>query len=219
LGLKQAANDQGLQTTFWLLVQLTHAATKEQFHTALWKLGFSVPERPTLFDVTSTFSDYVQQHVIRKQTQTDISDISLSAAVETLTALCSKRTTDLFGVRPENVQKSIREYASKVGFSQLGHEFFSRFTNRYVSYLISRELPLHVGPDRRFKSTENLTEFNKALELHCRQASRIIEEFAGGWYSKSVWQGKLSQKDTTSFLHIALKKLRAELKRGEEKGG
>jgi hypothetical protein len=51
------------------------------------------------------------------------------------------------------------------------------------------------------------------LDLHCREASRIIKEFAGGWYGKTLQQEKrISRNEAGKFAHIAFKKLRAELR-------
>jgi hypothetical protein len=58
------------------------------------------------------------------------------------------------------------------------------------------------------------SDFNAALDLHCREASRIIKEFSGGWYGKTLQQERqVSQEDARKFAHIAFKKLRAELRK------
>ena len=57
-------------------------------------------------------------------------------------------------------------------------------------------------------------EFNAALDLHCRQASKIVEEFAGSWFSKTNWERGISPEDVRGFAWVALKKLRAELRKG-----
>jgi hypothetical protein len=51
------------------------------------------------------------------------------------------------------------------------------------------------------------------LDLHCREASRIIKEFSGGWYGKTLQQQKaITQDAARGFAHVAFKKLRAELR-------
>ena len=62
---------------------------------------------------------------------------------------------------------------------------------------------------RRSASTVSSTP---ALDQHCREASRIIKEFSGGWYGKTLYEKKgISQDDARKFAHVAFKKLRAEL--------
>jgi hypothetical protein len=52
------------------------------------------------------------------------------------------------------------------------------------------------------------------LDLHCREASRIIKEFSGGWYGKTLQQERqISKDEARKFAHVAFKKLRAELRK------
>ena len=55
-----------------------------------------------------------------------------------------------------------------------------------------------------------------ALELHTRQASRIMEDFASGWYSLHNWQAndQITQGEAQGFVAVALRKLRQEIKLG-----
>jgi hypothetical protein len=99
-------------------------------------------------------------------------------------------------------------------FGHLARDFFARFTERYLTYYVSKELPQHVGEGRRFEGLEEKQAFSSALELHCRQASKIVESFAGGWYSKARFEKDLTEERTTKFLGYALKKIRSELRRG-----
>jgi hypothetical protein len=71
----------------------------------------------------------------------------------------------------------------------------------------------------QFHSVEANRQFREALSLHCRQASRIVEQFAGGWYSKANYEGGITPRKAANFLQIALKKLRAEFDKGAERGG
>jgi hypothetical protein len=61
--------------------------------------------------------------------------------------------------------------------------------------------------------------FNAALELHCREASRIVESFAGGWFSKANYQGEITLAKARDFSFVALGKISAELRRREAAGG
>ncbi len=99
-------------------------------------------------------------------------------------------------------------------FSVVARDFFSRLTSRSLGYFLGRELSKHVGPNKRFGAMANHSDFNTALNLHCREASRIIKEFSGGWYGKSLQQqNQISPDDARRFAHVAFKKLRAELRR------
>jgi hypothetical protein len=101
----------------------------------------------------------------------------------------------------------------------LAREFFSRLTQRCLDYYLSRELNSHVGVGARFRDDRTRSEFDSALGQHCREASRIVETFAGGWYGKNVYQGDgLTPEDIRKFAPIAFRKIRAELRKRRDVG-
>jgi hypothetical protein len=52
------------------------------------------------------------------------------------------------------------------------------------------------------------------LNQHCREASRIVEAFAGGWYGKRVCQGDdMRRSDIPDSAEYALNKMGAELRK------
>ena len=72
----------------------------------------------------------------------------------------------------------------------------------------------HTGTDRRFASDAERIAFERALKQHTIETSRIIEEFAGGWYGKTVWQkNRLDQQEIDRFTRYSFKKMRDELGR------
>ena len=77
---------------------------------------------------------------------------------------------------------------------------------------MSRELSTHVGPGKRFRTVTEHSEFNSALDLHCREASRIIKEYSRDWYGNTVRrEDYVSKESAGSFAPRAFRKLRAEL--------
>ncbi len=93
-------------------------------------------------------------------------------------------------------------------------EFFGRLTQRSLDYFLSRELGGHIGAGERFRDDVDRSRFDQALDRHCREASRIVEEFAGGWYGKNVYQGEgLTPDAIRRFAPVAFKKIRAELRK------
>ena len=75
----------------------------------------------------------------------------------------------------------------------------------------------HTGIGKRFSGDADRVEFERALSQHTFEASRIFEEYAGGWYGKTVWKEQnLSQEAINSFTRYAFKKMRSELGRRRE---
>jgi hypothetical protein len=136
------------------------------------------------------------------------------AAAETLTSLTGAELPSLFGPTASDVQHAFAQLGTSDRFSVVARDFFSRLTSRSLGYFLSRELSKHVGPNRRFATIAEHSDFNAALDLHCREASRIIKEFSGGWYGKTLFkEGQISKDAASKFAHVAFKKLRAELRK------
>jgi len=213
-GLIGAAKDPGLVYAFWLLTQIPLAARSNDFVARLQKLGLKITEPPSVLEIAGAFMDAVDAHVRRTGGRTDFGEIAQLAASEALTSLGTPATANLFETTPATVQQAIKSFSTSKQFSVLAREFFTRLTRKYLTYFLSRELSNYVSGDGRFANIDRHSEFNKGLELHCRQASRIIEEFSGGWYSKANFKGGITHQKAAGFIHIAIKKLCAELAKG-----
>lgn len=218
-GFAKASEDTGLVYSVWLLTQVTQAARQPDFVGSLRSLGLSVPDQPTLHDLLGSFSQSVDDKIRQCGGRSDLGEMAQLSAVESLTRMCASRLGSLFGTTTEDVKKAVHNFSTTKGFAQLSHEFFSRLTFRYLSYFLSRELSNHVGGKRRFFNLSEHTEFLKALEQHSREAARITEDFTGGWYSKTTFEEGITEDKAAGFLHVALKKIRAELKKGGEDHG
>jgi hypothetical protein len=214
-GLERAAQDEGLVHAFWLLTQIPQAARQSNFSERLWELGFTgLSSEPTLFEVVSSFTRVVDEHVREHGKRTDLGEMAQHAAAETLASLAGRELPSLFGPTASDVQQALAKFGASDRFSIVARDFFSRLTSRSLSYFLSRELSKHVGPHKRFAAIGDHSDFNAALDLHCREASRIIKEFSGGWYGKTLQQEKqISRDEARKFAHVAFKKLRAELRK------
>lgn len=212
--LTSAAADPGLRHAFWLLTQLPDAARSDNFAEALRALGLKVSDAPTTTDVATAFTEAVDRHVDGQRARTDLGEMAQMAAVETLATTLRDRTTSLFGSTSEDLKRELGKLATEKQFGTLARDFFSRFTERFLTYHVDRVLPRQVGRDGRFPSNAERESFSKALDLHCQQASRIVEKFAGGWYSKARFEQELTEPRVARFVGYALKKMRLELRRG-----
>ena len=213
-GFQKAAEDEGLARTIWLLTQLPLAARNPQYLQRLKELGVDVSSSPNLVELVGAFTDAVDKHMRRSGGRTDLGEMAQMAASESLTSILGQRTESLFGTSSEDIRSELSSLATTKQFGVLARDFFGNLTRRYLTFFLSRELSNHVGGDRRFANISEHTEFNAALDLHCRQASRIVEEFAGGWFSKTNWEQGISPDLAKNFAYVALKKLRSEFRRG-----
>ncbi len=216
-GLERASHDEGLAHAFWLLTQIPQAARTGNFSERLRELGLDVSSEPTLLEIVAAHTRAVDDHVRERGKRTDLGEMAQLAASETLASLVGRELPSLFGPTAADVRLAVAKLGTSDRFSILARDFFSRLTSRSLGYFLSRELSKHVGPNKRFSSVREHSDFNAALDLHCREASRIIKEFSGGWYGKTLQQEKaITQDAARGFAHVAFKKLRAELRQRRE---
>ncbi len=207
------STDPGLVRTVWMLAKLPDAARSGAIAEELHNLGISVSPTPTVAELTAGLASAIDDYLDAHKRRSDIAEMALGAAVESVTRDLSQRTATLFPERSD-VARGVAGLGTEAQFGRLARAFFARFTERCLRYYVDRELPRHVGKNRRFKTLADQQQFSRALELHCQQASKIVETFAGGWWSKARFERDLSEARTARFVSYALKKLRDELRRG-----
>lgn len=210
--LHSARGDPAVGITVWLLTQVPLAARSPHFAARLGELGFHPGAERSPLALVAGFSKAVDQQVAGSPKRTDLGELTRQAASESLSAFLSAGTQSLFDTATEDVRHQLGRLATKDRFAALARDFFARLTQKTLEYYLSRELPNHVGPDKSLPSIDREIDFSVALERHCREAALIVEDFAGGWFSKSTYQGTLTQDSAQRFAAYALKKMRDELR-------
>jgi hypothetical protein len=207
-----ASNDPAVKHAVWLLTQIPVAARKEDFASELRKLGLRIGDRPTLMEVAAAMTDAVDRCVGKTGGRTDLGEMAQLSAVESLNAVAGRELPDLFGATPEKAKAALGGLGTVKQFAVLARDFFARLSRRQLSYFLSRELSQHVGINSRFHTVRDHRDFENALDLHCREASRIIKEFSGEWFSKHIYEGGISEAKAGRFAHVVFQKLREELR-------
>src|SRR5262249_498764 len=151
--------------------------------------------RPTLLEIIAAFTSAVDRYVHKQGKRSDLGEMAQLAASETLASLAGRELPSLFGPTAEDVQQPLAKLSTSGRLSIVARDFFSRLTSRVLGYFLSRELSKHLGPNKRFAAVGDHSDFNAALDLHCREASRIIKEFSGGWYGRTLQQERRITKD------------------------
>jgi hypothetical protein len=210
--MADASNDAAVKHAVWLLTQIPVAARQENFASELRKLGLRVSDRPTLLEVAAAMTDAVDRHVGKAGRRTDLGEMAQLSAVESLNAVAGRELPDLFGATADKTKAALGGLGTVKQFAVLARDFFSRLSRRQLSYFLSRELSQHVGVNSRFQTIREHRDFETALDLHCREASRIIKEFSGEWFSKHTYEGGIDEAKAGRFAHVAFQKLREELR-------
>lgn len=225
-GLELARNDEGLAYCVYLMVQVTRAACEPGFLLQLHNSGVptpaiisGLPDVPvitdpaeySIYDLISGFTAAVDRHLRVTRARGDVSELAQLGAAESLSVLCSQTAQTLYGSTPQTAQASLKELSTQGGFAGLAHDFFARFTSRFLEYHLSRELSNHVGPQRRFRTVDEHNDFLVQLQAHCHVATRIMRDFAGQWYTKHIRQRDMSLKTAKGFVAHAIDKVREAL--------
>jgi hypothetical protein len=217
--LPRLRNDPAFVSSIWLLTQIPRAARSDDFAGALRELGLHIGPTPGLMDIASALSEAVDRQVHGTGRRSDFGEMAQLSAVETITTFAGRNLPALFGSTSAEVKLAIGRLATVDQFRHMARDFFSRITIRCLDYYLSRELANHVGPGSRFRSLADRSEFSQALELHCREASRIIHDFSGDWLSKATFEDRLTPDATAGFAAVAFRKIQRELQQRRGAGG
>jgi hypothetical protein len=144
----------------------------------------------------------------------DLGALAHSALLETLSTKLRDNLPSLFQPEPAEIRRALGQFSGGHRFAELARDFFARLTYKSLDYYLGRELANHTGSDARFPSDGDRVAFEHALFQHTFETSKIVEEFAGGWYGKTVWKEQnLTPETINKFTQYAFKKLRSELGR------
>jgi hypothetical protein len=210
--LPDLVREEALVRSLWLLTQIPRAARSADFADALQRLDLNTSRNPSLIDIVTAVFESVDRHVARAGKRTDFGEISQRAAAESLATLAGRELPGLFGVDAEDVRRAVGKFATVRNFGVLARDFFARLTRRHLEYYLGRELANHIGPAERFGSLSQEKAFGSALTLHCIEAARIVEDFSAEWYSKAVFEDRLTPGATAQFAAVAFGKIQRELR-------
>lgn len=212
--LSRASGDPVFQFVSSLLVRLPLMARAPSFEDALNDLGVGENATSSIAGFLAGLELAIDRQSFENGFSSDAGEMAKSAFLETLSVQLRDRLPSLFEPTSEDIRNELSKFASGDRFSGLARDFFARLTYRSLDYYLSRELANHSGDTKRFSSDAERIEFQQALAGHTLEASRIVQEFAGGWYGKTVWQkGSLDQDSIDRFTKYAFKKMRDELGR------
>lgn len=212
--LSNASKDPRFQFVTSLLVRLPLLARAPGFDEALADLGINSETMSSVTGFLAGLELTIDRQAFDSGSSSDAGLLAKTALLESLSVQLRDRLPTLWEPTPQEIRTALASFSSGDRFAVLARDFFARLTCRSLDYYLSRELANHTGQGKRFDTDNDRVAFQHALVQHTFEASRIVEEFAGGWYGKTVWRTQsLDQKAIDRFTEYAFKKLRAELGR------
>lgn len=234
----RAANDPVLVEAVRLLALIPHAARSSDFGAALRDIGLEASDAPLVTDLLLASGRALERTMREEGDRTDFGEIVRRSLIGTLSdrigdalsELLADRIGDalpelfadrigdalpgLFAADAADVQSAAARMGRPPDFSAAARAFFGRLTADTLASWLDRTLSAKVGPGQRFASVSERAAFDEALDQHCAEATRIIREFAGGWYGKTLHRdGTITQERAAAFAAVAFRKITEELHR------
>lgn len=215
--LARASNDPSFQFISRLLVELPLLARSPGFYNSLEEMGFTENALSSVPKLLSEINNAIDRNAFDLGQSSDLGALAQSALLETLSIKLRDNLPSLFQPEPAEIRRALGQFSGGQRFAELARDFFARLTYKSLDYYLSRELANHTGTEARFSSDADRVSFERALFQHTFETSRIVEEFAGGWYGKTVWKEQnLTPESINKFTQYAFKKMRSELGRRRE---
>jgi len=206
-----------LAVALWTFLDLANASRSGSLVSQISQRGVAIAQPLTGFGLIKAISTLVERDVRRKPSLTALDEIALQTFDSVVLGAIREQSRTLFGCTTETVQAAFRELSSKFRVAAVGRRFFSEFTYRALRLALERELARSLGKQGRFESSADLSRFEERLQAYCWDVSKIVEEFSGGWYSKAVWEHRLTLDEARGFTAYAVEKLLSELGREKTK--
>jgi hypothetical protein len=213
--LRKLADDPSVSYCFWLLTRITQAARTDDFRTALAQIGLETREDESVLSFVSRVADVARHELVQHPESGHFAELAALALRRALTETVGQQGGSLFGSSVDDLQAALRAYSTDRSFGEVSRRFFGDFTARMLAAYVERELTNRIGEGPRLQTLTQSGEFMAGLDVHTRQAARIMEDFAAEWYSKRNWLtgGQISRDEAKGFTAVAFRKLRSELTR------
>ena len=135
--------------------------------------------------------------------------------VGTLSTQIGDALPGLFEADARDVRAAVAGLGRPDAFSRAARAFFGRLLADTLGYWLDRTLSARDRSWRPHSSRSATRDaFDRALEQYCSEATRIIREFSGAWYGKTLYrEGTIIPERAAAFSAVALKKITDELQR------
>jgi hypothetical protein len=200
-----------LNFCYWLFLSLVRGARGEDFSRELRGLGISVPESDSAPALITAITSFARDRLRDSGWIAITDELALQAFQTSVADVVIQDATTLFGANTQTLQAALRKLSTKKNVSNVARHFFSEFMYRLLSRALDRQLSDALLVGSRFQSTQDVGDFHSRLRSYCWDVSQIVEDFAGGWYSKHTWLGDVSEHQTEQFTTYAMEKLFSEI--------
>jgi hypothetical protein len=211
--LLAAADDPVFVEAIRLLATIPAAARAEDFGLALREADIPAVGTPDLLTLVAAAGTRLDAIARARPTASDIGELARRALLSTLSLHIGDQLPGLLDTTPQDVQRAAATLSNSRAFSSYTRSFFNRLLSEALRSWLDRTLSAQVGPDRYFSGVRDRAAFDQALAQYSSEATRIIREFASGWYGKTLHrEGHIDTRHAAAFGAVCFKKITEELR-------
>lgn len=204
-----ASGDPGVGESLRLLAVLASSSRSDDFREALASEGFTVRDDTDAVRFLRDFFIEADRRFGPNDERSIFTEFASLALREALTETVSSQTGTLFTAGVADVQEAYRQFSTERGFARLARLFFARLLSHSLLYFTDKRIASELGESGGVGDEAELLEVQAAVRSYAYEASRIVEDYAAAWYSKSRWLQR--ERRTAGFAGTAMRKLAAEL--------
>jgi hypothetical protein len=214
-------DDAGFREAMHLILQLALAGGRPNPAAELEATGVGISENPSVVELVSGISEEFDKRVDASKGRSDLAEFAQHALVGAVTNFLKENLPSLVEPSRDDVTSAFKQLGKQENFGKFFRDFVGGLTNGLLNSYLSRTLGTHLGEGQRFATTNQVRQFESALQIHCHEASKIVEKFAADWFSKhrSKGRGDISRKEAEGFGWFAFQKMTMELRVRAEKHG
>lgn len=212
LKLKDLCGDPVLQRCFQFLVALAVTGGHPDPEHVADELGLQIQGEPAKLPLSRALRLWISSE--EAEADPEFLALSRQATVDTVVSWVN-------GHQPPQPQLlevndpffSWRAASRGNGFCGLSRLFFSKFTERYLEYFLSRVTAGRLTIEEQERFQDALSSKIHLVSQHAFETSKLLESFSAGWFNKNAVTRLPTTQEVRGFLAHGFDKVREELRR------
>jgi len=216
--LEELRCNEGVNYCYWMLVRILSSSHTQDFSARLQELGINTNNIESGAEFVRRISEVVSKEMRIRIASDIFTEMAALSLREILTQYIIEGSKSLFGTGLPEIQSACNKISSNKAFGEVSRDFFSKFTARYLKFIVDKEVSNYVGLAHTLSSPSSVNKFHEDLDRYCYETSLIVKGFAQGWFSKLNWQTgyDIAEQETKGFTAYALEKIQMELKESQK---
>lgn len=205
--------DSGFADAVDLMTHIAIAARQNDPRQYLESIGVTLPDNATIADIAVSMTGALDARAANRGEASTFSELAHSALVSSIVQQLDEIFGTMIPPSADEIQRALGRFGTEKEFGKLSRQFFATLTFNSLDYFLSHTVGAQVGEGKAFATTNQVGQFTDALELHCKEASEIVEKFSGEWFSKyfHLGSGSIPRRKAEAFGWGAIQKMRKEM--------